>query len=120
MTRNILKNGANYIISIMAKLTHFSFPYFSSLFRILNSAFCIPNLNSEIRSKTAREITVTQSIILVEIEIYVENRLKQYKKSKSNNFIRTTIKYVTMMVSVACKDVLNHLRTVNTQPAYLP
>lgn len=115
MTRNILNNGAKYIISIMAKLTHFSFPYSSSLFRILNSAFCIPNLNSEIRSKTAREITVTQSIILVEIEIYVENRLKQYKKSKSNNFIRTT-----MMVSVACKDVLSHLRTVNTQPAYLP
>lgn len=51
--------------------------------------------------------------MLIEIEIDVEKRIKQYKNP--NNFIRKTMKYVTMMVNVACKDVLTHLRTVYTQ-----
>ena len=52
--------------------------------------------------------------MLIEIEIDVENRIKQNTKNP-NNFIRKTMKYVTMMVNVACKDVLTHFRTVYTQ-----
>lgn len=52
--------------------------------------------------------------MLVGIELDLENSIKQYlKNSKSKDFIREIMKYVSMMVNVAC--VLNHLRTVNTQ-----